>query len=254
MLSQLLTNDVFLVALVFARIGAAVMLLPGFAESFVSPRIRLMFGLGLSLVITPAVSDLLPSMPHRLLPGFALFAGEVVIGLFLGVLVRIMVTALHIAGVIIGFQTGLANASFFDPAEAQQGSVIAAFLNLVGIFLIFVSDLHHLMLKAIVDSYTLFRPGGALMFGDMSQLVVETLSHAFVLGLQLSAPFIVVAIIFFVGLGLLGRLMPQVQFFFIAMPLQIVLSFSILAFTLSAGMLWFLSNFQDSLTRFTGQG
>lgn len=253
MLDSLLTNDVFMVGLVFARIGSAVMLLPGFAESFVSARIRLMFGLGLSLVVTPAVSQFLPPVPHQVLPGFGLVAGEIVVGLFLGAVVRLMVTSLHVAGVVIGFQTGLANASFFDPAEAQQGSVIAAFLNLVGIFLIFVSDLHHLMLMAIADSYTMFKPGAPIPFGDMSQVVVQTLGHAFSLGIQLAAPFIVVAIVFYAGLGLLGRLMPQIQFFFIAVPLQIILSFSILAMTLSAGMMWFLSNFQDSLMRFTGQ-
>jgi flagellar biosynthetic protein FliR len=253
-LDNLVANDLYAIALVFCRIGAAMMLLPGFAESFVSPRIRLMFALSLSVVVTPVVAETLPQMPSGVLNGFVLIAGEIVIGVFMGAMVRFFVTALHIAGVIIGFQTGLANASFFDPANAQQGSVIAAFLNLVGIFMIFVSDLHHLMLMSIADSYTVFRPGAPLPLGDFSEAVIRVLSDSFVLGIQLAAPFIVVGTIFYAGLGLLGRLMPQVQVFFIAMPLQITLAFFIMATTLSAGMLWFLSGFQDSLLRLTGQG
>ncbi len=120
--------------------------------------------------------------------------------------------------------------------------------------MIFVSDLHHLMLMSIADSYTVFRPGAPLPLGDFSQSVIRVLSDSFVLGIQFAAPFIVVGTIFYAGLGLLGRLMPQVQVFFIAMPLQIMLAFFIMALTLSAGMLWFLSRFQESLLRLTGQG
>lgn len=254
MLNDLLTGDVFALGLVFSRLGAAVMLLPGFGENFVSPRIRLMFALALSVVVTPVVSPMLPPMPGSVLSAGILIGGEVIVGVFLGGIVRLMISALHVAGVVIGFQTSLANASFFDPANAQQGSVIAAFLNIVGIFLIFVSDLHHLMLMAIADSYTLFTPGAPLPFGDFSETVTRILTESFILGIQLAAPFIVIGLIFYVGLGLLARLMPQVQVFFIAIPLQIVLAFSIMAMTLSAGMLWFLSRFQDSLLRFTGQG
>lgn len=254
MLDDLVTGDVFALSLVFARLSAAVMLLPGFSENFVSARVRLAIALALTVVVTPVVSHTLPAVPTGVFSGFVLIAGEILIGVFMGGMVRMLVSSLHIAGVIIGFQTSLANASFFDPANAQQGSVIAAFLNIIGIFMIFVSDLHHLMLMVIADSYTLFAPGAPLPLGDFSETVTRILSESFVLGIQLASPFIVVGTIFYAGLGLLGRLMPQMQVFFIAIPLQIVLAFLIMAMTLSAGMLWFLSNFQDSLLRFTGQG
>lgn len=254
MLDDLVGGDIYALSLVFARLSAAVMLLPGFAENFVSSRIRLAIALALTVVVTPVVSQTLPPMPSGVFAGFVLIGGEVLIGIFMGGMVRMLVSALHIAGVIIGFQTSLANASFFDPSNAQQGSVIAAFLNIVGIFMIFASDLHHLMLMAIADSYTLFRPGAPLPLGDFSQAVVRILSESFVLGIQLAAPFIVVGTIFYTGLGILGRLMPQVQVFFIAIPLQICIAFTVMAMTLSAGMLWFLSRFQESLLRFTGQG
>ena len=254
MLDELISGDVFSLSLVFARVGSAIMLMPGFGETFVAPRIRLMIALATTVIVTPVVSQYLPPMPTEMLAATVLVVGEVVIGIFLGGITRLLISALHIAGVIIGFQTSLANATFFDPSNAQQGAVFAAFLNLLGIFVIFASDLHHLMLMGVADSYTLFRPGMTLPFGDFLETVIRLISESFALGMQLSAPFMAVAIIFYAGLGLLGRLMPQIQFFFIAVPLQIILSLAVMAMTLSAGMLWFLSHFQDTLYRFAGQG
>lgn len=254
MLNEILTTDAFAIGLVFARLGSAVMLMPGFAESYVSPRIRLMLALALTVVVTPVVSVHLPPMPSALVGAAILIGGEVVIGVFMGGLMRLLVSALHVAGVIIGFQTSLSNATFFDPSSSQQGALIAAFFNILGVFMIFVTDLHHLMLMAIADSYTLFKPGGTLQFGDFSQTIVRLLSESFALGLQLAAPFIVVGTVFYAGLGLLGRLMPQVQVFFIAVPLQIMIAFAVMAMTLSVSMFWFLARFEDNLLRFTGQG
>lgn len=254
MLNEILTTDAFALGLVFARMGSTVMLLPGFAESYVSPRIRLMFAFALALVVTPVVSVHLPPMPSSILSAALLVGGEVVIGVFMGGLVRMLISALHVAGVIIGFQASLSNATFFDPSNAQQGALIAAFLNIIGVLLVFVSDLHHLMLMAIADSYTLFKPGAPLPFGDFSETLVRLLSQTFALGLQLASPFIVVGTVFYAGLGLLGRLMPQVQVFFIAMSLQITLAFTVMAMTLSVAMFWFLGRFEENLLLFTGQG
>lgn len=246
MLEQLLPADIFLLMLVFARVGSAIMLLPGFGEVFVSPRVRLLLALAVTLVITPVVSDTLPPAPDAPFAAFVLIAGEIAIGLFLGGLARMMVAALHVAGVIIGFQTSLANAQMFDPVNAGQGSLLGSFLNILGVFLIFAADLHHLMLLALADSYALFIPGAPLPLGHFSAAGVEVLGRSFALGLQISAPLIVMGMLFYLGLGLLSRLMPQVQIFFIAIPVQIALGFLVMAMTLSAGMIWFLDGFQST--------
>lgn len=90
MLNDLLTTGAFAFGLVFARMGSTVMLLPGFAESYVSPRIRLMFALALSLVVTPVVSIHLPPMPPSMVGAAVLVGGEVIIGVFMGGLVRML--------------------------------------------------------------------------------------------------------------------------------------------------------------------
>ena len=138
MLSQLVAADLFSLVLVFARIGSAIMLLPGFGEVYVSGRIRLIIALALTLVITPVVGTHLPDLPKGPLELFVLIGSEVLIGLFLGALARFLVSSLHVAGVVIGYQSSLANAQLFDPNTAQQGSLIGTFLNVLGVF----PDLH----------------------------------------------------------------------------------------------------------------
>lgn len=246
MLQNLLTDDIFALAFVFARIGAALMLLPGFGEIFVSARVRLLLAVGVTLVVTPVVGHLVPPTPDGPLATFAVLGREIAIGLFFGAIARMMVAALHMAGVIIGFQTSLANAFLFDPMNAGQGSLIGSFLNVLGVFLIFATDLHHLMLIAIVDSYTLFVPGAGVPVGDFSEAAVRVVARSFAVAMQIAAPFLVVGMLFYLGLGLLARLMPQVQVFFIAIPIQIVLGFLVMAATLSAGMMWFLGSFQNT--------
>jgi flagellar biosynthetic protein FliR len=253
MLDQLLPNDLFSILVVFARVGSAIMLMPGFGEVFVPARARLGIALALSLIVAPVVAQTLPGLPPDLIRLFLVVGGEVAIGLFIGATVRLLLSALHVAGVVIGFQTSLSNATFFDPANAQQGALIAAFMNVLGVLLIFAADLHHLMLAGLVDSYVVFRPGNLPPLGDFSEVAVRLLARSFDLGLQIAAPFVVVGLVFYVGLGLLARLMPQIQVFFIAVPLQLALGFLVMALTLSAGMLWFLDGFQASVSGLFGR-
>ena len=246
MLRELITGDLFSLIFVFARIGAAVMLLPGFGEVFIAARVRLLLAVGITVVVTPVVSPYLPPTPDGPLAMFGAIGYELVIGVFLGAMARIMVSALHIAGVIIGFQTSLSNAQLFDPINANQGSLIGSFFNVLGVFLIFATNLHHLMLIAVIDSYSLFVPGAALPIGDFSDVAARLVSKSFLLAMQMSAPFIVTGLLFYLGMGLLARLMPQVQIFFIAIPVQIFLGFTVMAMTLSASMMWFLGTFENT--------
>ena len=254
MIDQILTAGLFEYLLVFARIGSAVMLLPGFGEAYVAPRIRLVLALLLSFVVMPLAGADLPPLPASSLQLFLLLGGEIVIGIFLGTITRLLLVGLLTAGMIIALQSGVANALANDPASAQQGSIIGNFLMALGVILIFATDLHHLMLRALIDSYSLFVPGAPLALGDMAALITRIVSVSFVLSMQIAAPFILIGLIFYLGLGLLARLMPQVQVFFIAIPLQIMLGMFILMLGTSVAMLWFLQRFEKTLTGFLAPG
>jgi flagellar biosynthetic protein FliR len=236
--------------LVFARVGSAVMLLPGFGELFVPPRVRLLLAGAIALVIAPAVVARLPALPATAIELVLILGGEIAIGLFLGTLSRILLSALHVAGGVVGLQSSLSSAVMFDPASASQNGIHSGFLYLLGILVVFVTDLHHPMLKAVAQSYSLFIPGAAIATGDFSELGVRYVSQSFALAMQIAAPYVVVGVVFYAGLGLIARLMPQVQVFFIAMPLQIALSFVLMVLTLAAGIGWFVNGFETALGGF----
>ncbi|XBQ15330.1 MAG: flagellar biosynthetic protein FliR [Oceanicaulis sp.] len=239
-----LPYTVFAAAMVFARLGAILMLLPGIGETSIPPRIRLSFALAFSLVIGPVIAPQLPPAPESLVAMSGLIAMEAVIGLMVGAAARFLLMAGAVAGQVIGYQTGLAMAQSFDPTQGQSGALPAQFLNLLFMVLIFATNLHHLLLQAAAGSYTLMPAGEAPMWADAAQWALGLFADAFLLGMQIAAPLIAFGLIFYLGLGVLSRLMPQAQIFFIAMPLNILVGFSILAITLGAVALAFLDRFE----------
>jgi flagellar biosynthetic protein FliR len=153
---------------------------------------------------------------------------ELLIGAVLGMTARLAVSALQVAGTVVAQQLGLGFITAVDPTQNQQGVIIGNFLTLLGITLIFATDLHHLIIAALDDSYRLFQPGEIPIVGDVAHLMTRTVTTAFKIGIQLSAPFLVFGLLFNLGLGVLSRLMPQMQVFFIGLPLSIMLGFALL--------------------------
>lgn len=226
--------------LIFARVGTMLMLMPALGESAFPVRMRLAFALGLALVLYPVVFDLYPPVPATFGGLLSLLAIELAIGFMIGLVTRFITVCSQIAGSTIAFQVGLGFAQNVDPTQGIQAVLFSSFLSMLGVVLIFATDLHYLLIAAIRDSYTLFAPGGVLPTGDAARLAIAALAGAFRVGLQMAAPFIVFGLIFYLGLGVLSRLMPQIQIFFLAMPANIMLGFLMLALLIGGMMAWFL--------------
>jgi flagellar biosynthetic protein FliR len=250
----MLTEQFFPFMLVFARVGAALMLMPAIGEAAVPARVRMHFALAFTLVVTPLLRDGLPLPPAQPLALFLLIAGEVIIGLFFGALMRMIMAALHVAGMVFAFQSSLAAAQVFDPNQASQTSITGNFLTLVALLVIFVSDLHHLLLAGLVDSYVLFPAGVAPPAAEGADAMARGLADAFRIGIQMTIPVVVAGFLLYLGAGLLNRLMPQMMVFFVVMPLQIIFAFSLLMITLSAALYWFVNYFDESLALLSGYG
>ncbi len=210
------------------------MLLPGFGEIGVPSRIRLGLALAVSLIVGNIVGDVLPPMPDQVSVFAALVVQEVLIGLFFGALMRMMMSGLVVAGQVAGMQTGLAFAQSFDPSQGQQGAILAAFLNLTAVTMIFATGLHHMFLTGIVGTYAIIPAGSIPMLADVAKLGTEVVAQSFRVGLQMAAPLIAFGLIFYLALGVLSRLMPQVQIFFVAMPANVFAGLAIFAISLGA--------------------
>ncbi|MFT6582020.1 MAG: flagellar biosynthetic protein FliR [Alphaproteobacteria bacterium] len=252
MLNQLLTINGFAYLLVFSRVGSTIMLMPGVGEAYIPARVRLLFALLVTAIMTPLLTSILPESPPAFASVALLIAGEALIGVYIGMIARILVAGLATAGTIIAFLTGFANALLFNPALQDQGSLTAVLLTLLGTLLLLITDMHHIILMGVFDSYTLFAPGAAPPIADFASFMSRVVAGSFKIGVQIASPFIVVALMFYISLGLLARLMPQLQVFFVGLPLQIMLGTTVLMMTLSSAMMWFLNHFTREFSRFLG--
>ncbi len=247
---DILPQFAFAFMLIFARVGTLIMLMPALGETTIPARIRLAFALALSLVLYPLVAEAYPPLPPDLPGILTLFAGEMLVGFAIGLAARMMTAALQVAGSTIAYQMGLGFAQGVDPTQGTQGALFASFLSVLGITLIFATDLHHLFIAAIHDSYALFEPGSPLPVGDATELGVSIFARTFQVGIQIAAPFIAFGLTFYLGLGILSRLMPQIQIFFVALPANIMLGFLMLFVLLGGIMAWFLSHMATSIQPF----
>lgn len=241
--------------LVFARVGTLIMLLPGMGEQMVSPRLRLALALLVSLILFPVVRPLLPAEGSALAGTglITLLIGEIMIGLMFGLTVRMVMAALQTAGLILSQQLGLSYAMTVDPTQGGQQAALGNFLAILGITLIMASDLHHLALEAVGRSYGLLPPSGVPGMGEAAQLALRAMARGFSLAVQISAPFIAFGILFNVGLGVLSRLMPQMQVFFVAVPASVLIGMLVLLGSLGVMMGVFLDDIGRYLADFAGR-
>ena len=230
--------DYFLLAqisaffMIFCRIGTALMMIPGFGEVYVSVRFRLLFALFFSLLLLPLVGDHMPPPPGPPLELLVLMTGEVLIGAFIGIVTRLMLSAMHVAGTLIAQQSSLAVASILDPVNGTQSPVISNLLTLMALTAFFSMNLHHVVLAALVQSYQVFPAGQFPSMQDMNVLHTRLMADSFTLGVMLAAPHLIFSLLFYLGGGLMNRLMPNFQVFFVMMPLQIFIAFVLLILAL----------------------
>src|SRR3954447_20910857 len=237
--------------LAFARVGAMVMLLPGLGESNIPTRIKLSIALLLTLVILPLHRNAYHVDMQSLTALLVLMLHEIVIGIVLGATARVTLSALQVAGAVIAQQMGLGFVTAVDPTQGQQGVLVGNFLTMLGVTMLFATDSHHLVIAALSDSYKVFAPGELVPSGDVASLATRAFAAAFKLGLQLSAPFLVFGLVFNIGLGVLARLMPQMQVYFVGAPLSILVGFIILALVISAIMGTYLDYFVGVMHQLT---
>ncbi|MEM8796415.1 MAG: flagellar biosynthetic protein FliR [Pseudomonadota bacterium] len=250
---ELLPELAFIFMMVFARIGVIAMLMPAVGAESVPVRVRLTIAILITFILVPIVGDTFGELPGSPFALFLALALEMLIGLFIGMSAALLTSALQVAGTTIAFQTSLSAAQNTDVSTAVQGTLVANFFNVVSLALIFAMDVHHLVIAAMHDSYTLFPPGGTLPIGDVAQTAVNAFAHAFLIGVQISAPFLLIGFIFNVGSGILARLMPQFQVLLVLLPANLMIGFLFMFALIGTMMMWYIEHLRAGLSVFIVQ-
>jgi len=212
----------FHAALILCRLGAAVMLLPGIGEAEIPPMLRMALAVGLVLALLPVLSPGLPPLPGEVSALLTLVAGEVLTGLWIGLLARFLAMALAQAGQVVSLMIGLASPLQGDLVLGSSATALARLLSLATAALMLATGLYEIPLRALAESYSVLPPGGAWPGGAVAEAVARQAGDSLSLAMQLAAPFVLAAIFFNAGLGLIARLTPHAQIFVLASPAQIL--------------------------------
>lgn len=219
----------FQAVLLVARLGAAAMVLPGLGEQDVPAMLRLGLACALVALFLPGLRDTLPSPPDDAARAVQLMGLEVLIGLWLGGLARLLVLGFAMAGQMVALLSGLAAALMPDPHLGGQTAVTARLASLLAALAVLSTGLYALPLAALAHSYAVFPPGGPWPAGEAAEAVAIAAGQGFALALRLAAPFVFGAVVLNVSLGLLSRVAPQVQVYFVAIPGQALAGIALLA-------------------------
>lgn len=228
MIEAITTQFLFKFFLVFARFAALIVFLPGLGDERVLLRFKLLFSVFTSLVIIQMVEASLPSFTASSSTLLFYLASESLVGVMIGLCVRIYYTSFLILGNLISMESGLSAASMFDPGQKEQIMIFSSFLMLLSLITIFSTDTHHIFISGFIESYSKFKPGFMLDLGDLANRMSGVASDSFLLAFKISSPFLIVGVAILVGSGVLSRLMPTLQVLFVITPVQILVMFAVL--------------------------
>jgi len=214
--------DVISFLLVFMRVGGILIMMPIFGEQVVPNRVKAALSVVVAILVYPLLHlSTPPSLAESTLQLLLALGGEVLIGVVMGFVARVVFAAVQTAGELMGVQMGVAMANVIDPISSTQVSILSEFLYLVALLVFVTVDGHHLFLGAITESYHLIPPLGGIFGVDAARELVLLTQSVLVTGFRLAAPVIAVVIFVNVGLGLIARTVPQVNVFIVGFPLQV---------------------------------
>lgn len=231
--------------IVLCRIGTFCMFLPPIGELSVNARFRLAVAVMLSLLCTLTLGNTL-NIAHKPLPLFLIILQEIGIGITYGLVLRMFFAVLHVAGNVTSMQAGLSIAMMFDPAQSSQNNVIGTLLSMTFLTLLVVTDTHLILIKKMFESYHYIELGTFFEnFSKFNEMIIKVAAHAFNIGIIFSTPIIAISLILNISGAVLSRLMPQMQTFFVLIPVQILVSIFITWMVLSSSLMWLLQDFSE---------
>lgn len=218
--------------LVLLRVSAMITVIPVISENTVPLRVKAGLSIMVSLIVFPlVVSQMPPTKNFHFLELIFLMIGEVLIGVTIGFVARLVFAAIQMAGDIIGFQMGFAVANVIDPMSAQMVSIITQLQYLIAMLVFLTVNAHHLFFQAIVQSYVLIAPLSFHFSGQLMQFIFDVSREMFVIALKIAAPIMAVMLFTNVALGVVARTVPQMNIFIVGFPLQISLGLIFLGLT-----------------------
>lgn len=230
--------------IVFLRVGGTMALMPAFGEHLVPARIRLVLGLAFTALVLPgALPTIAPE--GRVALGIAGHAGEVAIGLLLGLMLRLFVFCLQIAGTIAAQATSLSQ--LFGGTSGEPQPAVGELLTIAGLAIAVHLGLHVKIVELFLGSYQALPPGRLPDMDLLHDWGLAGFVQAFSLAFSLAAPFVIAGLVYNVALGAINRAMPQLMVAFVGAPALTLGGLLLLAVALPSGLLLWQQAFDHFL-------
>ena len=226
-------REVIFFMLVLSRVAGIFAALPVFGGRRMPLRIKAITVFMITLVCFPTLSVTLPQVPSDVFTLALLAFSEVMIGLTLAFITQIIFAAVEFSGQIIGMQMGLTISSIIDPSQGTQTQIMSVIQTLFATLMFLSLNIHHIFIRAIMDSFKVIPLGGWHMSGELVNFLVMRTADIFIIGIRLAAPVMVALLLTTVALGIMARAFPQMNIFMISLPLNIGLGLVILGMTLT---------------------
>ncbi len=207
------------VGLLLGRPGMLVVATPVLGGTFAPPSVKVGLTLILAILLYPVVTVPALDSPGALA---VVLARESAIGFALAMSVRLLVAAAELAGYLAGFQVGFAVAEVIDPLSGVRNNLLALLYGSLTAFVFLAIDGHHLLLRALVASYGALPIGFGYPSASLPETVARMLGIVFLLGVQLAAPIMVVALLVELSMGLFTRAAPALNLMVIGFPLRLL--------------------------------
>lgn len=225
---------------IFCRIGACIMTLPGFSSARISMTIRFFLAFAVSMAMTPLLFDTIyPSVTGTTASLIGVIVAELLIGLMYGLVPRLYVLGLQFAGSAISMSIGLNTPGATDILEDSPENQMTNLISFGGLLVLFMMDFHHVVFRALVDSYAVMPLGGMPDSQKMLITLTDTLSQTFMLMLRLASPFLIFGLMFNFAVGLVNKLAPQVPVFYISTPYLLLGGLLLVYFTIASMVMQF---------------
>jgi flagellar biosynthesis protein FliR len=225
-------SEVFLFALVLCRIAGLFAAMPVFGGRRLPNKIKIVAVLAITMVCLPILPITPPPVPENSLAMGLLVLREVMVGLTLAFITQIIFAAVEFSGQIVGLQMGFSIASVIDPTMGNQMQIMSVMQSLLATLFFFSLNIHHVFIRAIVDSFSVIPLGGWKMSEALIHFLIKVTTDVFILGVRLAAPVMVALLLTSVVLGIMARAFPQMNVFMVSFPLNIGLGFMVLGMTL----------------------
>lgn len=245
-------EEVIVFTLVICRMTGLFFLVPPFSDNSIKPIIRFVLSISITLLMYNQFAELIipavQSVKHDQTALVMMVIVEIGVGIAMGTIVKTLILAIQVAGLTIASQTGISAAVMMDPSQNHQNSILGLFLSMLTMIIFLESGMHIRIIAGFCESYRKI-PAGAFFnhYDNFISVFLSCVRKMWSASMQISMPFILINISMMMGAGILAKLMPQLQIFFIMLPVQILVGVIVFIAVLSGILFWFLKFFTNEI-------